>query len=143
MCIRDRVKVAHNGIDLAGWRRPEGDDLARADQVVRGLGIDPGRPAVVFVGRITRQKGLPYLLRAAERLPEDVQLVLCAGAPDTPEIAAQVAGLVADLRATRGGVVWIEHMLPRQDLVAVLSAGTVVYTSPSPRDRTRSRMPSS
>src|SRR5665811_1503383 len=139
----ERVKVVHNGIDLAGWRRPEGEDRTRADQVVRGLGIDPDRPAVVFVGRITRQKGLPYLLRAAERLPEDVQLVLCAGAPDTPEIAAQVAGLVADLRATRGGVVWIEQMLPRQDLVAVLSAGTVVYTSPSPRDRTRSRMPSS
>ena len=126
----ERVKVVHNGIDLAGWRRPEGDDLARADQVVRGLGIDPDRPAVVFVGRITRQKGLPYLLRAAERLPEDVQLVLCAGAPDTPEIAAQVAGLVADLRGTRGGVVWIEQMLPRQDLVAVLSAGTV-FVCPS------------
>src|SRR5450756_1339495 len=57
----ERVKVVHNGIDLAGWRRPEGEDLARADQVVRGLGIDPARPAVVFVGRITRQKGLPYL----------------------------------------------------------------------------------
>ena len=126
----ERVKVVHNGIDLAGWRRPEGDDLARADQVVRGLGIDPDRPAVVFVGRITRQKGLPYLLRAAERLPEDVQLVLCAGAPDTPAIAAQVAGLVADLRATRGGVVWIEQMLPRPDLVAVLSAGTV-FVCPS------------
>ena len=125
-----RVHVVHNGIDLAGWRRPEGEDLARADQVVRALGIDPDRPAVVFVGRITRQKGLPYLLRAAERLPEDVQLVLCAGAPDTPEIAAQVAGLVTDLRATRDGVVWIQQMLPRPDLVAVLSAGTV-FVCPS------------
>ncbi len=126
----DRVHVVHNGIDPDAWRRPEGAEAARAAEVVRGLGIDPDRPSVVFVGRITRQKGLPYLLRAAERLPADVQLVLCAGAPDTPEIAAEVAGLVADLRATRPGVVWIEQMLPRPDLVAVLSAGTV-FVCPS------------
>jgi len=125
-----RVHVVHNGIDLRGWRRPEGDDADRADAVVRGLGIDPGRPAVVFVGRITRQKGLPYLLRAARRLPDDVQLVLCAGAPDTPEIMAEVTGLVADLRRDRQGVVWIEQMLPREELVAVLSAGTV-FVCPS------------
>src|SRR5690606_19276358 len=75
-------------------------------------------------------KGLPYLLRAAERLPADVQLVLCAGAPDTPEIAAEVAGLVDDLRAARPGVVWVEQMLPRPDLVAVLSAATV-FVCPS------------
>ncbi|KGM13651.1 glycogen synthase [Cellulomonas bogoriensis] len=126
-----KVHVVHNGIDLDGWRRPA-DDPARehAARVVREHGIDPGRPAVVFVGRITRQKGLPYLLRAAERLPAEVQLVLVAGAPDTPEIAAEVTGLVADLRAQRDGVVWIEQMLPRQDLVAVLSAGTV-FACPS------------
>ena len=64
------------------------------------LGIDPTRPSIVFVGRITRQKGLPYLLRAAERLPADVQLVLCAGAPDTPEIMAEVTGLVELLQAS-------------------------------------------
>ena len=127
----DRVHVVHNGIDLAGWRRPEDDDeVARAETIVRGLGIDPTRPAVVFVGRITRQKGLPYLLRAAEALPADVQLVLCAGAPDTPEIAREVAGLVDDLRTRRQGVVWIEQMLPREDLIAVLSAGTV-FVCPS------------
>ncbi len=126
-----KVHVVHNGIDLTGWRRPEGDEaLARADAVVRGLGIDPDRPAVVFVGRITRQKGLPYLLRAAEALPPEVQLVLCAGAPDTPDIAAEVAGLVADLRRQRDGVVWIEQMLPRDELTAVLSAGTV-FACPS------------
>jgi starch synthase len=84
----------------------------------------------VFVGRITRQKGLPYLLRAAEHLPGDVQLVLCAGAPDTPEIAREVAGLVEELRERRQGVVWIEQMLPREDLIAVLSAGTV-FVCPS------------
>ena len=126
----DRVHVVHNGIDLAGWRRPEGDAVARAEATVRSFGIDPDRPAVVFVGRITRQKGLPYLLRAAEQLPDGVQLVLCAGAPDTPELAREVTGLVEDLRTRREGVLWIEQMLPRDDLVAVLSAGTV-FVCPS------------
>ncbi|MDM7830961.1 glycogen synthase [Cellulomonas edaphi] len=127
----DKVKVVHNGIDLDGWRRPTSDaDRARDDATVRALGIDPSRPAVVFVGRITRQKGLPYFLRAAEQLPPEVQLVLCAGAPDTPAILAEVTGLVDQLRAKRSGVVWIEQMLPRTDLIAVLSAGTV-FACPS------------
>ncbi|WP_449385307.1 glycogen synthase [Cellulomonas soli] len=126
-----KVVVVHNGIDLDGWRRPEGDEAwARARAAVQRLGIDPDRPAVVFVGRITRQKGLPYLLRAAEALPADVQLVLCAGAPDTPAIAAEVTGLVDRLREKRGGVVWIEQMLPREELVAVLAHGTV-FACPS------------
>jgi starch synthase len=125
-----KVHVVHNGIDLAGWKRPEGDEVERADRVVRDLGIDPSRPAVVFVGRITRQKGLPYLLKAAERLHPDVQLILCAGAPDTPEIAAEVSGAVAELSTRRTGVVWIEQMLPRPDLVAVLAASTV-FVCPS------------
>ncbi|MDT0164967.1 glycogen synthase [Actinotalea sp. AC32] len=126
----DKVHVVHNGIDLAGWRRPEGDAVERADEVVRRLGIDPDRPTVVFVGRITRQKGLPYLLRAAAELPPEVQLVLCAGAPDTPEIATEVSTRVAELQTERGGVVWIEQMLPRDELVAVLSAATV-FVCPS------------
>ena len=127
----DKVTVVHNGIDLDGWQRPrEPADVAAAAAVVRARGIDPDRPAVVFVGRITRQKGLPYLLRAAEQLPPEVQLVLCAGAPDTPEIMAEVTGLVADLRTKRDGVVWIEEMLPRPELVAVLSACTV-FACPS------------
>src|SRR3954463_8329421 len=113
-----KVVVVHNGIDLSGWHRLEAPD------VVRALGIDPDRPSVVFVGRITRQKGLPYLLRAAERLPAEVQLVLCAGAPDTPEIMSEVQGLVAGLNERRSGVVWIERMLPRDELTAVLSAAT-------------------
>ncbi|MFI2751838.1 glycogen synthase [Cellulomonas sp. P22] len=127
----ERVHVVHNGIDLDGWQRPTGEvEIARAEQVVRGLGIDPERPSVVFVGRITRQKGLPYLLRAAEALPPEVQLVLCAGAPDTPEIAAEVTALVEELRTRRDGVVWIEQMLPRPELVAVLASGTV-FVCPS------------
>jgi alpha-maltose-1-phosphate synthase len=119
-----RVRVVHNGVDLATWSRQE-DVRAVAD-----LGIDAQRPSVVFVGRITRQKGLPYLLRAAESLPREVQLVLCAGAPDTPEIAAEVSELVEGLRRRRKGVVWIERMLPRWQLCQVLSAATV-FACPS------------
>ena len=119
-----RVSVVRNGIDLEAWR-PNRDD-----EVLRGLGIDPDRPTVVFVGRITRQKGLPYLLRAARSLPADVQLVLCAGAPDTPEIMAEVTGLVRELQEERTGVVWIERVLPRHDLTAVLTAATT-FVCPS------------
>jgi starch synthase len=127
----DDVVVVHNGIDLDGWARPSDEaDQAEAASQARALGVDPDRPAVVFVGRITRQKGLPYFLRAAERLPADVQLVLCAGAPDTPQIAAEVEQLVADLAEKRSGVVWIERMLPRDELVAVLAACTV-FVCPS------------
>jgi starch synthase len=118
------VHVVRNGIDT-GFYRP---DPAR--DAVRAAGVDPDRPSVVFVGRITRQKGLPYLLRAAERLPAEVQLVLCAGAPDTPEIEAEVLGLVDELRQTRTGVVWIREMLPRPDVVALLSNATV-FACPS------------
>jgi starch synthase len=126
-----RVHVVHNGIDLAGWARPTTPDaVSRADAVVRRLGIDPSRPTIVFVGRITRQKGLPYFLRAVETLPPEVQVVLCAGAPDTPQIAAEVTGLVADLRTKRDGVIWIEEMLPRPELVAVLASATV-FACPS------------
>lgn len=132
----DRVHVVHNGIDLSGWRRPsEGDQ--DAERAVRARGFDPDRPAVVFVGRITRQKGLPYLLRAAAALPPEVQVILCAGAPDTPEILAEVRGLVDELRTRRGGagdgdagVIWIEEMLPRDELIAVLAASTV-FVCPS------------
>ena len=123
------VHVVHNGIDLDGGsvrpRRGRGADVARAR-----LGIDPDRPSVVFVGRITRQKGLPYFLRAAERLPAEVQVVLCAGAPDTPEIAAEVDGTRRASSRERGGVVWIEQMLPRDELVAVLASATV-FVCPS------------
>jgi alpha-maltose-1-phosphate synthase len=120
----DKVVVVHNGIDLTGWHRIEDPER------VRGLGIDPDRPSIVFVGRITRQKGLPYLLRAAERLPDDVQLVLCAGQPDTPEIMTEVTGLVEKLHEQRSGVVWIERMLPRDELCTVLSAATT-FVCPS------------
>jgi starch synthase len=120
----DKVVVVHNGIDTAEYA-PD-----RRTGVLEQHGIDPDRPSVVFVGRITRQKGLPYLLRAAMRLDPSVQLVLCAGAPDTPEIAAEVQGLVAELRASRSGVVWIDTMLPKPDVVQILSHATV-FACPS------------
>ncbi|WP_309067167.1 glycogen synthase [Microbacterium sp.] len=120
----ERVKVVYNGIDLDAWHRVDDADTVRA------LGVDPDRPSVVFVGRITRQKGLPYLLRAARLLPPDVQLVLCAGAPDTPEIMAEVEGLVAELRESRQGIVWIDRHLPRHELCALLSAATT-FVCPS------------
>ena len=122
-----RVEVIHNGIDLSGWQAPAKDDPHRL-AVLQKYGIDESRPAIVFVGRVTRQKGLPYMLRAAEQLPKDVQLILCAGAPDTPEIAREVADLVENLQSKRDGVVMIAEMLPRADLVAIESAATTFVT---------------
>jgi starch synthase len=119
-----KVRVIYNGIDVDAWRPVENPDL------LAELGIDPAKPSVVFVGRITRQKGLPYFLRAAEKLPADVQVVLCAGAPDTPEILAEVQGLVQELQQTREGVVWIDRFLPRDELCTILAAATT-FVCPS------------
>ena len=119
-----KVRVVHNGIDVSLWNRDEDDD------VVRALGIDPARPSVVFVGRNTRQKGVPYLLRAAAKLPADVQVVLCLGAADTPELAAETARLIGELQSERDGVVVVERMLPRRELIQVLSHATA-FACPS------------
>ncbi len=120
----DKVKVVHNGIDSQLWQREPDEDI------VRRHGVDPDRPSVIFVGRMTRQKGLPYLLRAAAELPPEVQLVLLAGAPDTPEIQAEVEHLIEGLRESRDGVVWVPTMLPRNEVVAMLS-GATVFVCPS------------
>jgi starch synthase len=117
-----RVHVVYNGIDPAVYAPAEGTD------VLERHGVDPGQPYALFVGRITRQKGLAHLLRAAKDVPG--QLVLCSGAPDTPEIAAETDALVAELRAARPGVVLISQMLPRPDVVQLLSHATV-FVCPS------------
>jgi starch synthase len=119
-----KVTVVHNGIDLAAFQSATNPEL------VRSLGVDPAGRSVVFVGRITQQKGLPYLLKAARALPKDVQLVLCAGAPDTKEIQALVTDLVNELKKERDNVIWIERHLSREELIAVLSSATV-FACPS------------
>ena len=112
----EKVEVVYNGIDSQKWQ-PLYDP-----ETVKSLGVDPDKRSVIFVGRITRQKGLPYFLKAASQLPSDVQLILCAGAPDTPEIKAEVEGLVAELASKREGVVWIPEHLPQPKLAALLTS---------------------
>jgi alpha-maltose-1-phosphate synthase len=119
-----RVHVIHNGVDAEAYRPVVAPD------VVRDLGVDPDRPYALFVGRITRQKGLPHLLAAAEQLPPEAGLVLCAGAADTPAERQQVADAVVGLQARRSGVVWIEAMLPREQLVPLITHATV-FACPS------------
>jgi starch synthase len=119
-----KVHVIHNGIDTTLYAPAAGDD------VLRRHGVDPERPSAIFVGRITRQKGLAHLLRAAAAFDPGIQLVLCAGAPDTPEIAAETEAAVAHLATTRTGVVWIRDMLPRDDLAQLLTHASV-FVCPS------------
>lgn len=120
----ERVQVVLNGIDTDEYRPdPQTDVLQR-------LGVDPTRPTVVFVGRITRQKGVTHLLRAAADFLPGAQLVLCAGAPDTPEIGAEIATQIEELKRWRDGVIWIDQMLPKRDVIQLLSHATV-FACPS------------
>jgi starch synthase len=122
----NRVHVVRNGIDTEKWypvTDGSGSTLAR-------IGVDPARPIVAFVGRITRQKGVAHLVAAAHRFAPEVQLVLCAGAPDTPEIAAEVGGAVQELASSRSGVFWVQEMLPGDQIREILSAATV-FVCPS------------
>jgi starch synthase len=118
------VHVILNGIDTDEYRPDAATD------VLERHGIDPSRPSVVFVGRVTRQKGLAHLLAAAPSIDPRAQLVLCAGAPDTPELAREIAELTREVRATRGSLVLIEGMLPKRDLMQILSHATV-FVCPS------------
>ncbi len=120
----DKVHVVHNGIDTMLYAPDRDTD------VLERYGVDPDRPYVVFVGRITRQKGVGHLLAAARDFVPEAQLVLCAGAPDTPEIGAATASAVESLRETRTGVVWISEMLPRPDVVQLLTHATL-FVCPS------------
>jgi starch synthase len=120
----ERVRVIYNGIDTEEYKPdPETEVLER-------YGVDPARPSVVFVGRITRQKGVTYLCDAALQIDPAAQLVLCAGAPDTPEIGAEIAAKVDRVRAERGNVVWLEQMLPKPEVIQLLSHATV-FVCPS------------
>lgn len=120
-----KTHVVKNGIDTEEFRPDTGTD------VVSGLGIDLDKPYVAFVGRITRQKGLVHLVRAAQEFDEDVQLVLLAGAPDTPEIAAEFDAAFKELQQRRSAkVLWVADMLPRASVRQVLTHATV-FACPS------------
>jgi alpha-maltose-1-phosphate synthase len=121
----ERVRVIHNGIDPDEYRpRPNPATLER-------LGVDPAVPIVLFVGRITRQKGILHLVRAIRHLRAGVQVVLCAGAPDTEEIAAEMAARVEEAkREAAARVIWIPEMLPKADTIALYSHADV-FVCPS------------
>ena len=119
-----RLHVVYNGIDT-DFYRPDPDRT-----VLERIGVDPTRPYVAFVGRITRQKGVPHLLRAGLAFDRDLQVVLLAGAADTPDLKAETDGLVADLRAERDGVFVVSEMLPREDVRQVLT-GALAFLCPS------------
>ena len=120
-----RVHVVHNGIDTEEYRPADAHDR---DRVLSTYSLQT--PYVLFVGRITRQKGLPHLIAAARDIDPAAQLVLCAAAPDTPEIEAEVRAGIAELESTRGNVRWLSTSVPRADLVALLS-GAAVFVCPS------------
>jgi len=111
----ERVRVIRNGINTLEYAPDPSAD------VLEKHGVDPERPYVIFVGRITRQKGVPVLLRAAASLDPSAQLVLCAGAADTQELGEEVASLVAELQASRTGVLWIPEMLPKPEIIQLLT----------------------
>ncbi|SIQ05870.1 Capsular glucan synthase [Corynebacterium afermentans subsp. afermentans] len=118
-----KVHTVLNGIDPEKWYPDSG---TIADE----LGVNPDKPVVAFVGRITRQKGVAHLLKAAQSFDEDIQLILCAGAPDTKEIAAETEGLVEKLKASRDGVFWIQEMMPPEKVREVYSLADV-FVCPS------------
>jgi starch synthase len=119
-----KVHVVHNGIDTTLYRPDHGTEA------LTRIGIDPDRPYVLFVGRITRQKGVPHLLRAARHIDPAAQVVLCAGAPDTPEIDQEFRDLFQELSSVRAGVHWIPQMLPRADVIQLLTHAAV-FVCPS------------
>lgn len=114
-----KIHVIHNGID------PDEYHKVNAPDVIRKHGINPDKPFLLFVGRITRQKGIIHLVRAIEHMEKDYQIVLCAGAPDTPAIEAEMRQAVADAQARREGIVWIEAMLPVDEKIALYSHADV------------------
>lgn len=114
-----KIHVIHNGIDLDEYQKVQAPD------VLRKHGVDPDIPYVLFVGRITRQKGIIHLVRAIESMAPGFQIVLCAGAPDTPEIAAEMQAAVAAAQTKRDGIIWIQAMLPVSEKIAMYSHAEV------------------
>lgn len=119
-----KVRVIYNGID------PDFYQPTPNLEIVRKRGIDPSKPYILFVGRITRQKGIAQLLGAIPRLDPSLQVVLCAGAPDTPEIAAEMQAKIAELQATRPGVIWISEMMDHKEL-RTLYTHALSFVTPS------------
>lgn len=119
-----------NSLNSANGNGANDGDGAKDGNVIERLGVDPSRPIVAFVGRITRQKGVPHLVKAAQDFDPDIQLILCAGAPDTKEIAEETQGLVDKLRETRDGVHWVTDMLPKEDIRDIYSAADI-FVCPS------------
>ncbi len=118
-----KVHVVLNGIDTEKWYPTEGS-------IAEEIGVDTSKPIAAFVGRITRQKGVEHLVKAARHFDPEVQLVLCAGAPDTPEIGARTKALVEELKATRDGVFWVQDMMPSDKIREVYSIADV-FVCPS------------
>lgn len=120
----NRIHVIHNGIDLNEYRQ-------RIDEsVLKRHRIDPSQPYILFVGRITRQKGIIHLMRALRHLDPGFQVVLCAGAPDTPEISEEMHKAVLEAQAQRPGIIWIEEMLPKNEIIPLYSQAAL-FVCPS------------
>lgn len=115
----ERVHVIYNGIDTRLYRE------VRDTEALSRYGVDPARPYVLFVGRITRQKGIVHLARAMSMIDPAAQVVLCAGQPDTPEIAREMEQAVDAARRERDGVVWVQQMVPRADVIQLYSHAAV------------------
>ncbi len=121
----ERVHVVHNGVDTSVWKPTHDEDA------LRRMGVDPARPYLLFVGRITRQKGLQHLLAAAHHFPRGVQIVLAASSPDEPGIGAEVSKGIAELSAARpGDVVWLNASVPKADVI-VLQSHATAFLCPS------------
>ena len=119
-----RVHVIHNGIDLEEYYK------VHSTAALKRFHIDPTKPYLLFVGRITRQKGIVHLVRAIDSMDSDFQIVLCAGAPDTPEIAAEMNEAVANAKSKRDGIIWIEEMVDRKTAIELYS-NAAVFCCPS------------
>jgi len=115
----DRIHVIYNGIDLVEYQRTS------ETKALTEYGVDPTKPYVLFVGRITRQKGVTHLVDAIRYLPQDTQVVLCAGAPDSADIAAELRRKVDDARRHHPNVIWIEKMVTKQEVIELYSNARV------------------